>query len=407
LENDLAMSNSPARNRVDPLALICLLIVLLLAVQPGQMRAQAGASTFEGTGLTWLPPIPMQITAGMDAGYDDNATLASNSQGSFFTRENIVLTYDRPGERTQLFLVGVGRFTQYFDVTGQDETSGNITFGLTHNFSSRLSFYASLYGSHQNEPNFTSDIGPENVRAAFFETDDILSVTYHWLPRLAFVTTYAFRRVKYDSLSIGSFQDRMEQSIRERLQFNLTSRTNLSAEYRFESINYDTAATDSTTHYLLAGIDHHLTEHLIVGLTGGESFRSLENAGSIASPYFQSSVDYIGSNHSLSWLTSYSLETPNQQDVSVRKTWRTGLNLTYNLTSRLLSTAAVAYHHDQDQGKASGLPQNALDITLGLRYVIRRGFILHIDYSHSNETSFESMPAYSRNRYSVGLSYTY
>jgi hypothetical protein len=394
------------RNRVDLLALTSLLIAFLLALQSGRMSAQVAASRFEKTGVTWLPAIPMQITAGMDAGYDDNATLAQNSQGSLFTRENIVLTYDRPGERTQLFLVGVGRFSQYFDVTGQDETSGNITVGLTHNFSSRLSFYANLYGAYQNEPDFKSDIGPENVRAAFFETDDILSVTYHWLPRLAFVTTYEFRRVKYDNQSIGGFQDRLEQRIGERLQFNLTSRTNLSAEYRLESITYDTAATDSTTHYLLAGIDHHLTEHLIVGLTGGQSFRSLENTGSSASPYFQTSVDYISSNHSLSWLTSYSLETPNQEDVSLRKTWRTGLNLTYSLTSRLLSTAAVFYHHDQNQGKSSG-PQDSLDITLGLRYLIRRGLILHIDYRHSSETSFESMPAYSRNSYSAGLSYTY
>jgi hypothetical protein len=396
-----------ASNRVDSLALTSLVIAFLLAVQPGRMSAQGTASTFQQTGVTWLPPLPMQITVGTDAGYDDNATLTPNSQGSLFTKENIVLNYDRPGERTQLFLVGVGRFSQYFDVTGQDETSGNITFALTHNFSSRLSFYASLYGTYQNEPDFKSDIGPENVRAAFFETDDILSVTYHWLPRLAFVTTYEFRRVKYDNQSIGSFQDRVEQTIGERLQFSLTSRTNLSAEYRLESINYDTAATDSSTHYLLAGIDHHLTEHLIVSLTGGESFRSLENAGSIASPYFQSSVDYISSNHSLSWLTSYSLETPNQQEVSIRKTWRTGLNLTYNVTSRLLSTAAVFFHHDQNQGGTSSRPQDTLDITVGLRYVITRGLILHVDYNHSSETSFGSMPAYSRNSYSTGLSYTY
>jgi predicted porin len=396
-----------ARDRVDRLPVTCLVIAFLMAVQSGPISAQATVPTLDRTGVIWLPAIPMQITAGVDAGYDDNPTLTPNSQGSRFTRESIVLTYDRPGKRTQLYLVGVGRFRQYLDVTGQDETSGNITFGLAHNFSSRLSCYVSLYGAYQNEPNFRSDIGPENVRAAFFETDDILSVSYHWLPRLALVTTYTLRRVKYDNQSIGSFQDRVEQTIGERLQFSLTSRTNLSADYRFEGINYDTAATDSTTHYLLAGIDHHLTEHLVVRLNGGESFRSLENAGTVACPYFESSVDYIASNHSVGWLTSYSLEAPNQQDVSIRKTWRTGLNLTYSLTSRLLSMAAVYYHHDQNQGGISSGPQDALDMTLGLRYVIKKGFILQVDYSHSSETALGSMPAYSRNSYSAGLSYTY
>ena len=122
-------------------------------------------STFEQAGLGWLPAIPIQINAGLDGGYDDNVTLSPSGQGSVFTRENVVLTYTRPGGQTQFFVVGVGRFSQYFDVSGQDETSGNVTMSLTHNFSSRLSFYASVYGTYQNEPNLTSNVGPQNVRS--------------------------------------------------------------------------------------------------------------------------------------------------------------------------------------------------------------------------------------------------
>ena len=114
-------------------------------------------------------------------GYDDNVTLSPSGEGSIFTRENVVLTYARPGERTQIFVMGVGRFSQYFDVSGQNETAGNVTLSLTHNFSSRLSFYASVYGTYQNEPNFTSNVGPENVRQPFFDTVDIFALTYHWL----------------------------------------------------------------------------------------------------------------------------------------------------------------------------------------------------------------------------------
>ena len=50
----------------------------------------------------------------------------------------------------------------------------------------------------------------------------------------------------------------------ETVQFSLTRRTNLVGDYRYQITDYDTAPNDSTTHYLLAGIDHHLTEHLIV-----------------------------------------------------------------------------------------------------------------------------------------------
>jgi hypothetical protein len=181
----------------------------------------------------------------------------------------------------------------------------------------------------------------------------------------------------------------------------------VSGEYRYEIINYDTAPLDSTTHYLLLGVDHHLTEHLVIRADGGESFRSLQNQETSTSPYFEGSLDYLSSNHTLSWVTRYGFEAPNAEDVSIRKTWRTGLLLTYQLSSRLGSAFSVFYNHDQNQGGTSDGPQEAIDITVGLRYLIRRGLILHVDYSHNSETSFQSMQAYSRNRYSAGLSYTY
>lgn len=400
------MSNSPVTALTRWFAVVVFAPALLLSSFRAGAQS-AAASTFQQSGVSWVPAVPIGITADVDAGYDDNVTLTPNAQGSVFGRENLVLTYSSASTRTQFYLLGVGRFTQFFDVTGQDETSGNITLGFTHNFSTRLFLYASVYASYQKEPNFNSNIGPENVRAAHFDTDDNLALTYYWLPRLSSTTSYTFSRVDYAEESIGNSQNRFDNTIGERLQFSLTTRTNVSGDYRYEIINYDTAPLDSTTHYLLLGVDHHLTEHLVIRADGGESIRSLQNQGTSSSPYFEGSLDYVSSNHTLSWVTHYGFEAPNAEDVSIRKTWRTGLLLKYDLSSRLSSTVAVFYNHDQNQGGTSAGPQDAIDITLGLRYVIRRGLILHIDYSHSSETALESMPAYSRNRYSAGLSYTY
>ena len=191
-------------------------------------------------GSGWLPAVPIQITAGVDTGYDDNVTLQPSGEGSIFTRENVVLTYDRPGEQTQFFLLGVGRFTQYFDVTGQNETAGNVTMSLTHNFSTRLSFYASIYGAYQNEPNFQSNVGPENVRGPLSSTRWIFfRLLIIGLPRLTMVTSYTFERVKYDHrrsdwswFRTGSTYS----TFGEQLQFSLTSRTGLVGEYRYETI---------------------------------------------------------------------------------------------------------------------------------------------------------------------------
>jgi len=412
------MSNSPAPKHVGSFPLALLFAAFSLVLQPGRTWSQnAVGSTFEQAGLGWLPAIPIQINAGLDGGYDDNVTLSASGQGSVFTRENVVLTYDRPGEQTQFFVLGVGRFSQYFDVSGQNETAGNVTLSLTHNFSSRLSFYASVFGTYQNEPSFTSNVGPQNVRTPFFDTVDLFALTYHWVLRFSTVTSYTFERVQYFSSSNGNSQNgvqntlaqnRIQNTFDEQFQFSLTSRTVLVGEYRFEAIDYDTAPLNSTTNFVLAGIHHNLTEHLIVHVRGGESFRSLENEGNMASPYFEGTLGYVRSNHSLNWTTSYGYESPTATGATTTKTWRTGLNLTYDLTSRLSSTTGLYYHHDENTGGTGSTgAQDFFDLSVGLRYYINKRFALHVNYEHNSTSSLGSTPGYSRNRYSAGLTYTY
>src|SRR5206468_12409744 len=128
---------------------------------------------------------------------------------------------------------------------------------LTHNFSTRLSSYASVFAAYQSQRNFRANVGPENVISDHLYTTDIFSLTYHWFPRFSMITSYKFDGVKYTQVSIGNSQDRVENTLGEKFQFSLTRRTNLIGEYRFEPINYDTAPTDSTTHFILGGIDHN------------------------------------------------------------------------------------------------------------------------------------------------------
>jgi len=368
---------------------------------------ETSASPFEGAGIGWLPTIPIQITAGVDMGYDDNATLTPNAEGSLFAGENVVLTYNRPGEATQFSVLGIGRFDQYFNVSRND-VDGNVTMSLTHNFSTRLSFYASVFAAYQTAPNFQSNVGPENVVSDHFYTSDIFSLTYHWSTRFSMITSYTFNRVKYAQASIGDSQDRVENTLGEEFRFSLTSRTDLVGEYRLDMINYDTAPTDSTTHYLLAGFNHHLTEHLIVHVRAGESFRSLENDGDTANPYFESSLGYVSSNHSLNWTTSYEFEAPSAVGATTTKTWRTGLTLNYDLTSRLSSTTGVYYHHDENAGTTSSTgSQDSFDLTASIRYFINKHLTLHLDYNHTTLGSLGSTPGYSRNSYLGGLTYTY
>jgi hypothetical protein len=404
------------RNRVDSLPLALVLVACLFYPVREAKSQEALAAASEAAGLGWLPAVPIQITAGVDVGYDDHvtgntSTTSSSGQKSFFARENLVLTYVRPTERTQLSLIGVGRFSQFFDL-GTDDKNGNVTLSLTHNFSTRLSFYASVYAAYATEPDFKSDVGPENVRADHFDTIDIFAVTYQLLPRLSTVTNFTFQRVKYADASIGATSDRVDNTFGETVRFSLTRRTNLVGDYRYEITDYDTAPNDSTTHYFLGGIDHHLTEHLVVRASGGPSFQSLKDNGDSMSPHFEGSLEYTRSNHSLSWTTSYGFESPTQANTSSRQTFRTGVVLTYNLTSRLSSTTSVYFHHDENQssassGTGSAGSQDSLDLVLGLGYTINKRLALRFNYNHTSQSSLGGTPGYSRNSYSAGLTYAY
>lgn len=402
-----------ARNRVDALPLTLLFAVCLLAPVIQATGQETAGSTSEEAGVSWFPSVPLQITAGVEIGYDNhvlgsNATTNSRGQSSLFARENVVLSYDRPGERTELHMLAVGRFAQFFDL-GTDDKEGNVTFSLTHNFSTRLSFHADAYAAYQTEPDFGFNVGPENVRADHFSTNDTFSLSYHWLPRLATVTSYMFQRVKYASSSQAS-QDRLGNTLDQRLQFSLTRRTILVGEYRFEIMDYDTAPRDSITHYALAGFGHNLTEHLSVDVLGGESFRSFKDDGDKIDPYAEGSVNYEGSNHSLMWTASYRVEEPSVVTALVRTTVRTGLRLRYDLTSRIHTTAGIYYHHDENEGPpgtTSVGTQDSYQITLGLKYTINKHFAMDVHYEHSSVGSLGSTPGYSRNRYFAGLTYTY
>jgi len=403
--------------RANPLFIALLFATCLLIPVTEAVGQYGGGSSSGSSGGSSGKSVAFGITTGLDFGYDDNvigANLGTSSRGSpsFFVKENLVLSYDRARETTEVRLLAVGRFSQYLDLGANDKDT-NVTFALTHQFSTRLTFTADLYAAYNTEPNFQSNVGPENVRSPYIETNDVFSLSYHWLPRVSTVTSYTFERIKYvQSTAVGLSQDRFEHTFAESLRLSLTKRTILIGEYRYLIVDYDTSPRDSTTHFTLAGIDHHLTEHLTISVLGGPSFRSFKDDGDQMNPYAEVKAAYTGSRHSINWTTSYGVEQPTGAITQGNTTLRTGLNVNYDLTSRLNARAAAYFHHSDNQGQSGtssggGQAQDALQLTLTFKYTINKHFSLHLDYEYSSQSSGQGQSGYSRNRYFGGVSYTY
>ena len=373
--------------------------------------------------------VPLGITAGVNLGFDNNvlgsnANTGGNGRGSLSVGENLVLTYNRPtepGEPTEVHLIGVAGFTQYPNV-GSDDQDLSLTLGLTHNFSTRLSLFADVYVAYQTEPNFQSNVGPTNVRANHLETSNIFSLSYHWLPRLASITSFTLERIQYaqtttTTTAVGLAQNRFQYTLAEGLQFSLTTRTNLNLQYRYLIVDYDSAPRDSTTHFALVGFDHNLTENLSIDVLAGASFRSFQNDGNSIDPYAQVGIRYQGSNHSLSWLTTYSVEQPTQTLAQGNTTFRTGLNATYNLTSRINARASVYYYNSGNNQGSSGTTsagsQDGLQFNLGLNYWINHHWAVNANTTYSAQFSSGGQGgqggqgSYSRNHYFAGVTYHY
>ena len=371
--------------------------------------------------------VPLEITAGVNVGFDNNVlgsntTTNGNGRGSLSVGENLVLTYDRFAEPTEVHLTGVGRFVQYPDV-GTDDKDLSLTFGLTHFFSTRLTFTADVYAAYQTEPNFQSNVGPENVRANHFDMHSILSLSYHWLPRLSSITSFTLDRIQYaqttaTTTAVGIAQNRFQYTLGEGLQFSLTTRTNLVLQYRYLIVDYDSAPRDSTTHFALVGFDHNLTEELVINVLGGASFRSFKDDGSSIDPYASVNVSYRGSNHSLSWLTTYGVEQATNSLARGSVTFRTGLNASYRLTSRINARAAVYYYNSNNQGSSgttsasttSAGAQDGLQFTLGLNYWINQHWAVNANTVYSAQFSSGGQGGqgnYSRNAYFAGVTYHY
>ena len=382
-------------------------------------------------GASLLSPLPLHLSLKIEEGYDDNlATTTRGGGGSLFTDGKITLSYDRRDGRTQVSLISVAGGTYYTDARGTTpyDVDTSLALFLSHNVSERLKLAASVYTAYRTQPDFSANVGLNNRRGNYFSTVDNFTVTYHWTSRFATVPTFSFRRTQYENSSVGMSINHSEYTFADQLRFNLSSRTVLVPEYRFQIVNYDSfAAQDSTTHFAIVGIDEDFSSQLKFVVQGGATFRSFTNDGSRTDPYFDGSLDYaLAPRSSLSWQTRYGVEEANASAASTsgplsRTTFRTGLLLNYALSARISANVAGYYHHDQNQGLPSlgtvqpGFSEDAYDLSLILRYAINRRFTLDLGFQRSQITrnrSSNQFPGqftqpYSRDRYFAGLNFTY
>lgn len=379
---------------------------------------ESGATEVVGLGKFWRPPFHVSLS--VRGGYDDNVTTATfNRQGSAFGTAIVSLTYDLGNPRTQLNLATSAGITYYLDRPGgtDNDLNPNLSLGLTHKASPRLSLAVSAYAAYQKEPEFSRDVGLNRRGEYYFFSRDKFSASYRWLPRFSTTTSYTLGVTQYDNSAIALFQDRFEHTFGNEFRFLVWPMTSLVGEYRYGMVRYDSfSSRDSDTHFLLAGFDHNFTSRFNVSLRGGAEFRFYQNFDEQTSPYGEATLSYgLGDRTSVSWTSRYAIEEPDVAGARSRTTFRTGLQLRYNVTPRIVTSLSAYYQHDENDSNPTGFfgfispafPEDSLSLALSARYAITRNWGIEAGYDFVDVWSDMLFREYYRNRFYAGLNLSF
>lgn len=371
----------------------------------------SGGSETSGTGL--FAKLPFELSFSLNEGYDDNANNVSiGKKGSAFTSGAIDVAYDFGDPRLQLSLMaGLGGTYYYEDLSIQNydiDLHGGLN--VVYKASPRLTLRSKLFVAYLTEPSFNFGYGVNRRTGNYFLTLDQFTIAYQWLPRFSTATSYTIDALNYDDRDIGQFEDRVENTLGNEFRFQLVPTTALVAEYRFQIIDYRYIMRDSTTHYLLGGLDHSFTPRFQGSIRAGVEFRDYDEGENRTEPYVETTVTYAsGKRSSVSWTNRYGLEEPDFPQVPSRKTFRTGLQIKQELISRLSGQLGFFYQHDDNQGVTSSaftfpsFAEDSFDIGISARYTVTHYIAVQAGYEHTEVLSDIALREYNRNRVYGGV----
>ena len=373
----------------------------------------SGAASGEGVAQKGPSLFPFLITFGVHGGYDSNPRTLPDPVGSWFTQQELTLSYDRSRESTKLAILARGGAVERF--SANTDTNGSLDLSLDHQVSDRLMLSAKINAAYQAEPTFATDLGLSRRAGNYFSTTDLFSLAYQWTPRFSTVSSYNFQLLRYQNAVAADTSDRQDYTLGEEFRFAASRHTVVVANYRFLVVDYVTLPQDSITNFFLAGVEQTFSSRLQAQLRGGVSFRSIEGGQDQANPDVEGSLNYaLGAQSSIAWTGRYGVEA---QSTGLQNgnepTFRTGLQFHYAITPRISSTLGFNYHENQNQPRTIFTPDatlvaaNAYDVQLNFRYQINRHLDCDVGYQRSGASSSDPLQEYSRNRYSIGLNFTF
>lgn len=400
------------------------------------LAAIASIGALSAQGLYFLQDevqesIPAKWTVGINLVWDNNMnpTIASGpgfEEEAWSLNPYVAVTLTNVSPQTTLDLyarVGVNYYLQDSELPGASDTTGNgrLNLDLTHRFNERMRFISHNFLAYEMEPQYSYGLSAARTGGdpyTYWSTDN--SFGYRWTERVGSFTGIGFTSY----LGNSTVSDRNSWNIYHQMRYQIAPRTVLTGQYKYEQWSGD--ASDSTNHYITAGLEHRLNATSVFLLDIGAQLREVDGGDSTTSPYLQASLNtQLNSRFSVRGFLRYGIEDydtiravgSTSYEYNDQRSLRIGLNGDYALTPRLSLFGGLDYISTNfDKGlivDGPGLPTNEgatediLNLYIGLRAKFSDTLTGECSLNYTDSASDFLGNDYDRLRLSMGVNYSF
>ena len=292
-------------------------------------------------------------------------------------------------------------------------TSHSLSARLAHSFSQATNI--DIIGSYDIEKNPQSLLAgvPLNTDQSFDRGEADVRFTTTLGQKTGLVTKYRFINYAYDNTNLANQLDRSENLLGLELAYAMLPETKLVAEYRYQTIGYDSGAAlkDKASHFLMGGFDYSPGKQLVVSGRAGFEDRSRESQPDTTSPYVELTSRYTYNEGSfLAAGYNYTIEEPSDTvRFNDTKVSRFFVNLQHRLSGAFTASGSLTYEPSQLQGRGlqADIDETTTRFGLGLTWQPNKNWTVSSTYDLDNIDSDDATRAQNRSRFGVSASFTF
>ena len=363
---------------------------------------------------------PLSFGTTIQQSYDDNTNSSSGAPGSSPIKGSMSTTLSEgmslllSQDRLGLSLESHGGGQYYWDRAQGLAGNGDLDLIFAYQLSPRAQLSALVKGTYSTQPSLSVSNGLVNSKgSSYLLVDSNLNLLYRWTPRVSTGTSYVVNALS-NQASQSQSDDHVTQTVGQSLRYDFSRRVTGVLEARAAQVSYTNSVSDSNTYSLLGGADMVISRRFSGTIRMGTSTQEYSNqkAPSTTSPSAEGSLNYnVTRASTLSLSGRYGFDDSSSQGQS-RKTLRTGASYTRVLTHKLQASISANYIRTEYTLVApligsTPATDESYSGSMGLQYAYSQNLSISGNVSRLWSTPAQTANKYTKDTFSLGLSYQY